>query len=290
MRKFLIGCAIVAGALFLVSVGTGIVLFSWVKREMPDLQQVEDVRRELVERFGTREEFEPDLEAEIRSERIDLVLAVRESLLATRAEIAVRTESFLERTREENWQDRGAFQKILEGLSMARGGLGLFSQGMEYIGERAVHLLDVEMGEGEYTWYYALMTFCWLEWDVRDEIGIEWFEDHDMADVPEQLRDEYRRIVMRQLRNKRRALEKIEERTAADDRVLELVDAVLDEARADPDLFPFQGRLPQEWIDALEPHRARFVATLPRTPGEYLLDSVEQLIEEDEQGIHIQFD
>jgi hypothetical protein len=257
---------------------------------MPDLKQVEDVRRELVERFGTREEFEPDLDAGIRPERIELVLAVRESLLATRAEIAVRTEGFLARTREENWQDRGAFQKILEGLSMARGGLGLFSQGMEYIGERAVHLLDVEMGEGEYTWYYALMTFCWLEWDVRDEIGIEWFEDHDMADVPEQLRDEYRRIVMRQLRNKRRALEKIEQRTEGEDRVLELVDAVLDEARADPDLFPFQDRLPQEWIDALEPHRARFMATLPRTPGEYLLDSVEQLIDEDEQGIHIQFE
>jgi hypothetical protein len=284
VKKVLIGCGIVLGVLFLISVGTTIVLVSWVKREMPDLQHVEDTRRELVELHGPRERYKPDPEAQLVSERIDVFLAVRESLLATRSEIAGRTESFIERTRAERWEGRGVFQNIVEGLSMAKGGVGLFSQGMEYIGARANHLLDAGMGEGEYVWLYCLMTFSWLEWDPYAELGEEWFNAHEMSDVPEQFREEYRRIFMRQLRNQRSALEEIEARSNVEEEALQRVHEALRLAWADRDLFPYEGNLPPGWVDVLEPFRERFIATLPRTPGAYLLDSVEQLIDEDQRG------
>ena len=89
MKKVLIGCAIVVGITVLTLVGGSIFVASWVKSEMPDFEQVEQSRDALLEQYGAREDYEPPLDGQLRPERIELFLAVRESLMTTRADICL---------------------------------------------------------------------------------------------------------------------------------------------------------------------------------------------------------
>jgi hypothetical protein len=291
VKKVLIGCAIVAGILVLTLVGGGVFVASWVKKEMPDFEQVEQSREALVAQHGTREDYAPRLDGLLRPERIEAFLAVRESLMTTRSDIATRTEALFARAHGEQWDDRGLFQKIGDAFSMARGGIGLVREGAGYIGARVDQLLAAGMGEGEYTYLYSLMVYSWLEWDAIEEFGDDWFVEHDMENVPEEFRDEYRRMFVRQLRNQRAALEEKTERSAEEAAMFERVQEVIQKARDTPHRFPYEGEaLPEHWRSVLEPYRDRFTATLPTTPAEYLVDSIEQLIDDEQQGVNIQFD
>jgi len=285
MKKVLIGCAIVAGVFVLLSVGTGLGFYFWVKSEIPDMQHAKDARRDLAERYGHRDDYVPDVQ--LRPERVEIFLAVRESLLAPRAAIGGRAQSFLERAKTRSAEDRGVVRKIADGIRVARGGLSLFRAGTEYAGLRAGKLLAAGMGEGEYTWLYGLMSFAWVRWDVQTELGDQWFVDHDMEEVPDELMGQHRRLFTRQLRNQRRALEAKTPRTPAEDEALARARDALGSGSGGG-AFAFQGALPAEWVAILEPQRARFTATLPRTPGEFLVESVEQLAEEDRKGLRFE--
>ena len=292
VKKVLIGCGIVVGLFVLVLIGGGLFVGRWVKSELPDFEQLEQSRDALLEQYGAREDYAPSLDGQVRPERIEAFLAVRESLLTTRATIATRSEALLARAHDEQWDERSAFEKIGEAFKMARGGIGLFREGMEYIGARADQLLAVGMGEGEYTYLYGLMVYSWLDWDPVGEFGDQWFLDHDMENVPDEFRDEYRRVFVRQLRNQRQALEDKTDRSADEEATFELLEQTVREARTMRGTFPYQGEaLPEAWRTTLEPYRARLIATLPRTPTEYLVDSIEQLIDDEEtKGVHVQFE
>lgn len=292
VKKVLIGCAIVAGVTILALIGSGIFVASWVKKEMPDFEQVEQSRDALLEQYGAREDYAPDLDGQLRPERIEIFLAVRESLLTTRTDIATRTEVLFARAHGDEWDQRSFLQKMSEAFNMARGGIGLFREGMEYIGARAEHLLTMGMGEGEYTYLYSLMVYSWLEWDAIEQFGDQWFLDHDMENVPDEFRDEYRRTFVRQVRNQRQALEDKAERSPAEEATFETLQEVVREARAERHRFPYQGEdFPEAWRTILEPYRTRFMASLPTSPAEYLVDSIEQLVDDEHtQGVNIQMD
>ena len=292
MKKVLIGCAIVAGLFVLTLIGGSVFVASWVKKEMPDFKQVEQSRDALLEQYGARDDYVPPLDGQVRPDRIEVFLAVRESLLTTRSNIAARTDAFFARAHGNQWDDRNFFEKMGEALNMARGGMGLFREGMEYVGVRANHLIAAGMGEGEYAYLYSLMVYSWLEWEPMEELGDDWFIEHDMESVPEDFRTEYRRIVVRQLRNLRNALEENTARTSEDEALFEDVKEAVRAAREAPHIFPYQGEaFPKRWAAVLEPYRARFVATLPGTPAEYLVDSIEQLIDDEEtKGVQVHLD
>jgi hypothetical protein len=289
LKKLLLGCGIATGAVVVLLIVFGVLSYTWFKNQVPNMKEVEEARKELLERYGEREAYIPDLEGRIQPERLDLFMAVRESLITTRSEIGSRLEGFIGRAQGESWEGRGFFQKIIEGMSMAKGGIGLFREATDYMGIRAEHLLDAEMGEGEYTYLFCLMAYSWMEWDPARSLDEEWFEAHDMMDALDEFRSQHRRVFMKQLRNQRRDLEDLAERSEAQEQALERVNRALDEVRGDD--FPYQGDFPEEWASWLEPYRQRFEATLPRAPGEYILESVEQLIDDEEsEGFHIRFD
>ncbi len=98
-------------------------------------------------------------------------------------------------------------------------------------------------------------------------------------------------MFVRQLRNQRQALEDRSDRTAEEEATFETVQAAVRAARAAPHLFPYQGEdFPEPWSTVLQPYRERFLATLPTTPAEYLVDSIEQMIDDEQTGgvqVHI---
>lgn len=288
MKKFLLGCGIVAGAVVVLLIVFGVISYTWFKSQVPNMDQVKESRNALIERYGEREAYVPDLDGRLLPERLELFVSVRESLLTTRSEIGGRLEGFIGRTKGESWKNRSVFQKIIEGMSVAKGGMGLFREATEYIGIRADHLLEAGMGEGEYTYLFCLMAYSWLQWDPEKALDTEWFEAHDMMDALDEFRSQHRRVFMKQLRNQRRELEAMTERTPLQEETLQRVSQTLDDVRGDD--FPYEGNISPEWAKALEPFRGRFEATLPRAPGEYILESVEQLIDdEDHQGFRIEF-
>ncbi len=289
MKKLLIGCGVAVAALILLFVVAGVISYQWVKGQMPHMDEFKQTRQTLLERFGPRDEYVPALDGVLHPQRVEFFMAVRESLLTTRSEIGGRLEGFIGRAEGRSWEGRSVFQKIVEGLSMARGGVGLFGEATSYVGKRARWLLDTGMGEGEYTYLFCLMAYSWLEWDASRVLDPQWFESHDMADALDEFRVQHRRLFVKQLRNSRRDLEAKTDRSAEENTTLEMVNHALDAARGNE--FPFQGAMPLAWAAVLEPYRQRFESTLPRAPGEYILESVEQLIDEEEnRGIHIKMD
>ncbi len=289
MKKFLIGCGIAAGVGVLLLVVGGLLSYAWVKKQLPHLDQVREARTTLTERFGQRDDYVPPLDGQLESARIELFVAVRESLLATRGEIGGRLETFMSRTDRPDWEGRNIFQKFVEGLSLARGGVGLFREAATYVGARAERLLAVEMGEGEYTYLFCLVSYAWLEWDPEAVLDREWFAKNDLEEAFYEFRSQHRRTFLKQMRSLRRELEAKSERSAAETQTLEMVSAALDAAHGDD--FPFQGVLPPAWVAVLEPYRARFETTLPRQPGEYILESVEHLLDQDKnRGFQIKVD
>ncbi|MFQ5599274.1 MAG: hypothetical protein ACE5G2_01830 [Candidatus Krumholzibacteriia bacterium] len=284
MKKVLVGCAVAAGVLLLLGVVSGVLVVNWVRKELPEMKRLTEAREALIERFGDREDYVPALDAQLRPERIELFVSAREHLLFDRAEVAARLESFIKKTRSEDWERRGAFEKLVEGLNMLKGGLGIAGQGMEYLGIRSEKLLDAGMGEGEYAYLFCLMCYSWLEWDPFEALGEEAVEDLGLEDEVVALQGEFRRILLRQLKNQRLELQDKDDRTPAEERALELVADAIRQARDRSGRFPFQGAIPSSWVAVLEPFRDRFTATLPTTPTELLLESVEQLLEEDDSS------
>jgi hypothetical protein len=274
MKKLLIGCAIVAGFFLVLTISGSAVLYTWFKRNAPDMERVETVRDQMRERFGERDDFVPPLDGVLQADRVEVFLKVREDLGETRREIAVRLDEFIQVAVREKaeFENRGVFDKIKGGVAMARTGAALLREGVDYLGIRTEKLLAAGMGEGEYVYLYALLTYSWLRWDPIEAVGQSLVESLELTEEIDDLGDEYRRILIKQVRNQKRELERKRDRSDVEERVLKSVEAALDTADADR-TFPYAGAMPEGW--------------LPKTPAEVLLDSASLMSDEDHKGVHI---
>jgi hypothetical protein len=261
---------------------------SWFKNASPDSDHLKEVRTEMVQKFGERDDYTPSLDGNLDASRIALFMDVREDLILTRVEIAGGLDEFLDMLKEDKERKRYPIQILVYGVQMLKGGAGLLTQGLTYMGARSERLLEAGMGEGEYFHYYGLMAFSWLEWDPLEQLDPAVIEDYDLRKDVEAMVDEYRRIFERQLRNQRNALQAVAERTADQERALEQVEVGLSREGG---RFPFQGQLPTDWIETFQPYEYRFIDTLPKTPAELLLDAMSLLDENNGDGsININFD
>lgn len=273
MKKLLIGCAVVAGIFVVLGIAASTILYSWFKRNAPDMDRVEAVRDEMREKYGDRDDFVPALDGRLQPERLEIFLSVREHLVQTRKEIAGRLDDFLVvvADRETRSGERSFFAKLRGGIDMARSGAALVREGVDYLRLRTEKLIDAGMGEGEYVYLYALLTYSWLQWDPVEAVGEDAVESLDLTEEMDEMRAEYRKILVRQLRNQVRELERKRDRSSDEELALKSVEAALESATADRS-FPYEGTLPGPWLTMLEPVRERYVATLPRSPAEVLLD------------------
>jgi hypothetical protein len=287
MKKVLIGCAVVSAIVVVVVIGVSAYFVSWFKKAAPDKDHLESVRTELVQNYGERDDYTPPLDGHLDAGRIALFIEIREDLVLTRVEIASQLDEFLDMMKDDKERERNLFEKAVHGIQMLKGGAGLVTQGLTYLGARSEKLLEVGMGEGEYFHYYALMAFSWLEWQPLDKLDRSVLKDLDMESDIEEMVDEYRRIFERQLRNQRDALQALESRTPDQERALEQVEVGLS---ADRGRFPYQGQLPTEWIEIFEPYRYRFVDTLPSTAAEMLLDAISLLDDSKDNGVQVNFE
>jgi len=227
----------------------------------------------------------PAIDGSLSSDRVRDYLRVREAMVAPRDSIAIPIGEFLARVIESSERDRSPFGNLTSGFRMARQGIHVFADGVEYLTIRAETLRDVGMGEGEFAYLDALVLHSWLEWDpirVVEEDPLS--EEGDVLDGAEESLDKQRDLMIDQLRGARREIDRLESPSAAQVAFGERLDVVLEDARGSRSDFPFQGAMPEEWVAVLEPHRERIERTLPRNAAEVLLEKVEHLLDDDSGG------
>ena len=207
MRKVLIGCGIVAALFVVVLIVGGVVVSSWVKSKFPDTDRIESRQAEMRERFGDPDRFTPPLDGGIPRDRLEIFVALRDSLTAPRDSAAAGLARFVRETKRDRPQDRGRLGKISDAIGMAQGGADMVSGILSYFGRLQEMMLDAGMGDGEYAYWYCLTALSWLEWDPLASPDLDQvLHDIDMQGDAAELRGQLLRTYRRQLGNLRRDL------------------------------------------------------------------------------------
>ena len=272
MKKLLIGCAVAVGVCVAVLVVGGILVGSWVRGKLPDTKQLEQMQTQLHERFGAPEAFVPPVNGVPSRDRIEQFVAVRESLATHRANAAANLATFMHVVKRARPDGRPVMEKIVDAISVAKGGTLMAGSMVDYFRTRDRLLLANAMGEGEYSYYYGLTSFAWLQWDplAKPEVR-EALQRVEFLNEVENARSRYGKLLARQLENTHKALEGKAGRTPAEEAALGVLRTELDAANR-TDQFPFLGQVPAAAAAALEPYRARLQAALPQDPAEIALD------------------
>jgi hypothetical protein len=274
MRKLLIGCGALVGVVALCLVIGGVLVASWVRKNLPDSKELQAVHQQLEQRFGAPEAFVPPLDGVPAADRVARFVTVRETLAPQRAAAAGRLASFLQQARRERAAERPWITKAVETFGMVRGGGELAVAMAQYFGSRDRLLLEAEMGEGEYRYLYGVAHFAWLGWQPTADSTVATTVrriDPDLVEEVEGARGRIGRLLRQQLENQQRALEAKPQRTPAEEAALVALRAELPVAGRE-DALPFFGRLPAAWTATLVPYRERLAAALPQQPLEIALD------------------
>jgi len=157
-KKWLIGCGIGCGVVIVGLVILGTAGYFFIKDIVQDFKETEILMDTLTERYGTIREFIPDPDGAIRPARIEIFLAVRNSMVPAVEEMerAMNILSEMEQTdRYKEEPSPNVFTKIKTGLSFA-------TQIAEFFRSRNQALLDNDMGMGEYYYIYVMSYYSLL--------------------------------------------------------------------------------------------------------------------------------
>jgi hypothetical protein len=258
-----IGCVVILGVLGLIA-GAG---FLMVRNTVEGFQQAKETGVQLAELHGDAAEFVPPGPLALPANRLQLFVQVRRDMAAPQRNLENAFSSFPDDLKD---RDEGALRTIFKVL----GGLGDLLRPMgEYVETRNRLLLEVDMGQGEYLFYYGLVYYTWLGHAPDDSPSLG-DSDHDSGDVrifagqdgtfsPAQARLRYRCYTQAMMRNLETSL------ADTTDPALATAAAELAMVRrrfeADPDQIAWSGDLPPAWQAALEPLRTDLESTYSST-------------------------
>lgn len=285
MRKFLIGCGVVLGLLLLMGLIGSWFLMSQLKKELPNLKQLENQQEELLARFGPADEFTPSLDNGIDPTRMELYLSIREALPhdGTRFSDAIQDVS----DQEKRLKDAKGLSKVKEAFRIAQEGMGVARVAMEVLAQRDSVLLAEGMGPGEYIYYTVLGPVIALDYqpepctpELEDSLDPEDLEAMESAQLT--IMGTFRE----QLANARRELSALPQRSVEQDDWLLALEDELDHGRIGGRSVPFADGLPVATVEALAPYLDQLRASLPRCREAW---SLELLVaaDDDDDGFNV---
>jgi TonB family protein len=258
-QKWLIGCGSGCAVVVILAVGLVIGTIVFVREKFRPLQEASSSHTELAAAYGTADSFAPSPSGEIRPERMETFLLIRDSLKEPRERLDKELANF---DFGRLTQPRHSFGDVLRTLSQLS---DLIAPIGDYIGRRNRALLDRHMGLGEYAYIYSLSYHSWLAHlpeegppvlarlrfrsDGRHAGGNDGFS-------PEAIRWRYRRLMTRLLQNQLNGM-------GAND-PKEWRDTLREEiARLDAGLerIAWQDNLPPRIAESLKPYRGRLEAS-----------------------------
>jgi hypothetical protein len=188
-KKWLTGCGIGCGLMILIAGGVGTCGYLGVKNVSKRAETLDEGFETLRADYGRPGEFVPAADGAIPAERLELFLAIRDDLTASREDLA----GVLTTLDGDAEGGGGVIAKI-------RGGITLIPRLFDFIDARNAALVEQGMGLGEYVHIYTAAYFAWLDKDPADgpsfqlsgddedeEGGIRWGINQE--DGPENARD-----------------------------------------------------------------------------------------------------
>jgi hypothetical protein len=282
MKKFLIGCGIVALVLVGLGIGATMLTVHYVKRSVGDTKRLKSVQTQLTAQYGRREDYAPAADWRLDPQRLERFLGVREDFARSAAPFSERLGELLEKANaaKDEAKPRGVLEKLRFGFAMARGGLGLANAGLAAATQRDSLLLAAEMGEGEDLYLFCLTAFAWLDWNPMQDPGARDFQQftrlkrRDFDQIVEEYQDACRSFFLKSLQGQCSALQAKAGRTPEDEALLkQLLDAV-ERSRQERSHFPLQGALTPQQLAVLAPYEQRVRAILPSTSQQVLLEAL----------------
>jgi TonB family protein len=258
-QKWLIGCGTGCAVIvvLIVALVTGTVMY--VRGKLRPLQDASESRDTLSRAYGAREDFIPSSDGTIGRERMDIFLAVRESLAGEQARLDTALRGFdFDRLKPRQSSFREAL-RTLNDLS------NLLTPAGEYVTQRNRMLLERKMGLGEYSYIYTMGYHSWLGHPPDD--GPPIFEQirarssarssgGDTNLTPEAVRRQYRRLIIRLLENQLRSV-----RDAGTTEWRRTLQQEIDRINGDTGRIAWQDNLPPQLEASLKPYRTRLEAS-----------------------------
>jgi hypothetical protein len=232
--------------------------YRWARTAVEAVDAVEHAQQELEAEYGEIRDFTPPNYGRIVADRMEVFLAVRESITPQREDLAVAVAALAPTTGE-----GGA----VGGLRAARAGMSLAPRVLQFAGARNTALLDAGMGPGEYAWIYWLSYDAWLGHPPGESVLDDIMEARSTSDGAVQMRVDGMSTgeVRRQLRTEIVAMLQNLDRALADDpnavTLHEMVTTELAAVANEPERFPWQDGAPDALTAGLEPYRDRLEAT-----------------------------
>ncbi len=271
MKKFMIGCGIVVGAILLISIVSSWIFVRSLKNQLPEMNALHKQEEQLVTRYGKLDEYTPPLNGRIAPDRMELYLNIRESQ-------PVDTRRFVDALEEVSQQekeihDAKGLNKLKQGLRMAKSGVGVARVTMMYLSARDSLLLVNEMSPGEYLYLTVVGAVCDLQWSPpRCRAGGDEPDSTSNFVKPGRTRASFGQIYRRQLENALRDLRGRESLSDNEQEWMKALEDALEHGRIGDDRVPFEGDLPASLKESIEPYRARLQATLPTCLGAWNLE------------------
>ncbi|MFH1941866.1 MAG: hypothetical protein ABIL68_07150 [bacterium] len=271
--KWLMGCGIGCGSVILLAVLVVAAGYFLIKNTVDDVRQIEASKERLEESYGLVEDYVPELDGRIPPERIEVFLAIRESLKEKQEGLESRLEKIGKDVDRIEDEDR-SIRRI---LGIVRRGVGAVPEIIEYYSDRNEALLDEGMGIGEYYYLYVVAYYSWLGKNPEDGPRFnlagdnrEWrgrrYDDDDgkRRRYSDDVREERRYRIVQSARRMflhilRRQLDEMKDGSPMRTnrswrRALETEIQALEEDR---DRLPWQDGLPRTLTSSLESYRER---------------------------------
>ena len=276
--KWLVGCGIGCGVVILIGIILIGVGYLFVKDTVSGFKETEASMKAIEEIHGDVEDFCPEPDGMIPAERIEIFLAVRDSMEWVGEEM-VETLGTLVQDIDEVERRDSPFWRI---LGIIRKGAGAIPQLAEYFNTRNERLLDEGMGLGEYYYIYVIGYYSWLGKSPSDGPdfpmmggeegrGYGWRVDDDEREAVEdvfeergyRIRRRVRRMLLPMLRCQLEALQSDRSYRRMETWRLALEEEI-EALEDDRDRLPWEDVLPAIIRDSLRPYRARLEASYNR--------------------------
>lgn len=260
-RKWLVGCGIGCFLLVVLIVGLVGAGFFGARKVVRDFEAAEKIGREVTGRFGATGDFVPATDGAIPPQRIEVFLEIRDMTASEREnlEASIRQLSQGVEGRPDGFVDT------------VRSAFGLLPLMARFLASRNSALLEAGMGRGEYLYYYAVIYFAWLDFDVDDGppfllvnegdgAGIQIDDDHAvLARRREIISGRLNRQLLPVLKNQLATLDAsmTTEKTLSWRTQLQTEVAAME---ADSTRLPWQDGVPAVVVEAIQSYRAELEA------------------------------
>ncbi len=235
-RNWFIGCGVGCATVIIVLIIGGAIVGNFFKDKFDGFEVVESTKEQLELQFGDIEDYCPPADGVITSDRIEIFLAIQDSLSVPGAKLAEQHQILVE-------ADASGDRSFGDVVDLAKSAIGFAAITGDYMAVRNSAQLSLGMSPGEYSYIYTITYKSWLNLESAGDLENMDFE----SDVVH-----YRSVTSDNLILQ---LECQLGQLSESDLLYDELAKEIGSMKNDSSRTPWQDGLPSEILTALEPYR-----------------------------------